>query len=260
MKHNEKTTKAIEESIAHHEKNLHDLETLEGEFRKDGCYFYIDRYEIPFHDKVCVLCQKFRHSTKTPCEKCPLSIIGEECMKDTSPWKAINNSKTHPEAIEATKGMIKALRGLVEEEFKKEDEVKIVKKAGNIDSCRPGIYWHPRMNATLGMTGKIISVVSGPIYMVKCKSGAIWTYLPESLQKITSLSPHAKLKARIDAITCDTSLREVDEISMKIIKTSPFISQESIKKTLTRLLERSDLKDTCPECKGSKVCSHCEGK
>ena len=132
MKYDTKTTKAIEESIAHHEKNLHDLETLEGEFKRgffrdgNGNSLLIGKEKISFHGDTCALCSLF---DCCEIEGCPLDKIGLGCNEYNSLWKKIIRSESRPEAITTTKGMIKALRGLVEvpSKFKVDDTVKIVR-------------------------------------------------------------------------------------------------------------------------------------
>ncbi len=296
MKHNEKTTKAIHDSIAHHEKNLHDLETLEGEFERgffrdgNGNSLLIGKKEISFHGDTCALCNLF---DCCKIEGCPLDKIGLGCNEYDSLWKKIIKSESRPEAITATKGMIEALRGLVEEEFKVGDRV-----------TRSGGVYKKDLATVVGFNEEKILIrydENDSYKNINVSCG----FLKVELQKLPPLSPHASLKARIDTITCNTSLGEVDEIAGYLLGKNDFVrlaidpqittymncgqisivghgnylsknmdfrgkihqsfsfqSQfgkiSALKQALTWLLEKSDLKPTCPECKGSKVCPHCE--
>ncbi len=283
MKYDTKTTKAIEESIAHHEKNLHKLETLEGEFINSSIShrLWLGSVEIKYNYQSCALCNLFGAKG---CLECPLLLGGFVCEGNDSPWNKIKNSTTKSEAITATKGMIKALRGLVEEFG-----------VGDRAECLTTKNAHYGVDSIWLKVGKVYEVMGVEKDDIRLSQSF---YSSKCFKKVLHFSPHASLKARIDAITCDTSLGEVDDVMQGIgskvgnmygiyistgnngyvtiferdnygvkagaLSQSYFNSQpekiSALKQALTWLLDKSDLKDTCPECKGSKVCSHCEGK
>jgi len=115
-KYDESTTKAIIDSIIHHEDNLHKLKTLKGKFISD-CgvkYFLIGEKIISYQAVDCALCFNFGGEKNLDCQKCPLKIANQKCDKEGSAWKKIQQANTKEEAITAEENMVKVLKSLLE--------------------------------------------------------------------------------------------------------------------------------------------------
>ena len=119
--YDEPTTKAITDSIKHHEDNLYRLKTLNGDFVNQRPYqeFIIGNHVISYQGGQCALCNKFVERTGK-CEKCPLTITGQNC-NDKGIWEKLKQAVNRGEAINAEANMIKVLKGLLGDGEKKDD-------------------------------------------------------------------------------------------------------------------------------------------
>ncbi len=192
-KYDEKTTQAINDSMKHHENNLHQLKTLKGEFSIGWQSYNIGKVSIDFTSTSCALCRLFRPpALSSSCNpSCPLELNGFSCDKDGSPWKILLKPRTKEKAIEAEENMVKVLKGLLEEEamFKKGDKARCwtVKKANDISDS----VWLE--------VGKVYEVKDvdekGNIGIGSCY------YNPKCFTKEAEMSKYDELKKRIAAVT-----------------------------------------------------------
>ena len=128
------TVRAIEESIWHHEDNLHMLKTAEGCFSSSHTNEKrIGDKTIPIYGDTCALCQRFKSCLRGN-EICPLKDASFRCVDRDAPWEDLRQASTKEEMIEAEEVMIKTLKGLLEGEVKvsKYDELK--ERISNVSS------------------------------------------------------------------------------------------------------------------------------
>lgn len=205
------TTKALKQSISHHEDNLHKLRTAEGEFRNNRTFsnsFTIGKISISYTGSACSLCLRFDRSFKN-CKRCPLVIKGYGCKNEDSIWFQLEQSKTRPEAIKAEKNMVRVLREMLgEEEFEVGDKVRIIQQDKDDGSVRKVGIEDIIVNANYHENG---------LYSIRLKGGCcVKPRNIELVERSKSMSQHDTLKARIEKVTAWD--KEADDILQEILK------------------------------------------